>query len=830
MDKHNIESIYPLNNMQEALLFHCLHPGTSDAGFLQVRYNIHGNLFQEAFESAWSKVLQRHESLRMSLHVAKARKPMLVVSKSCEAVCRWEDIRHLSADEKQKWLESYCEKDREEGLQLSQSPVSRIIGVRTADDQHQIVWSCHHLLLDGWSSVVILQELFKLYQCERTDNSANLDSPVSQREYFRWLKNNDSSETTSFWGKYLHGFAAPNSLANLCVAEQHAVEPQTTEPLSASVTLDFSTEEGLKIERAAASLQVTPAAIASTAWTLFLSALSESRDILFGNTNSGRHLNLSGRETMTGFFANVIPKRCFIDPNATVAHLAQAIHRDQYATQPHEHFSLSDIHQCSEVQGAQPLFESLLVFENLPWQDIHLPIDGGLTLCNYSTGVTTTYPLTLIITPQPDWSMHYLYDPTRLSGEVVRKSMRLFPELLKKIADATSQKSQVLLEWLAEQLPRPRTDPTHNNSPCIDSGESLNTPRNRTELEISKIWGELLGISNIDIHADFLSLGGRSIAAVRMLSMIEDRFDKRIALADLIEQPTIAHLASKVDGDIQPGTWKTLVPIQPQGSKKPLFFVHAGGGHVLFLRALVPHLGLDQPFHGLQPIGLDGECLPASSIEAMATQYLAELQAIQPIGPYHLVGHCLGAIVAFEMAQQLLRRGEQIGMLVVLDTTPPTIGSKHSPAEQLQDNGTWHQVINGRWVAVAKTIGANGNVRLRAQKSRLAKFVKRKWILTYGSSLQKKEFNLKAVRKACMRAFLNYSARPYAGSITLIRTRDAREIHLGWGKLTEDFDSLALPVGHSTIFLEPDVQLLAEALTQLVEATERVNHASSRNS
>ena len=207
-----------------------------------------------------------------------------------------------------------------------------------------------------------------------------------------------------------------------------------------------------------------------------------------------------------------------------------------------------------------------------------------------------------------------------------------------------------------------------SEQPTKSAKTSIKLPSNPIELEISKIWEELLGINNIDVRAEFNDLGGRSITAVRMVAMIEDRLGKRISFADLVEQPTIAGIASRIAGGQPTRSWTSLLPIQPRGSKPPLFSVHAGGVHSLFLRSMIPHMDPEQPIFGFQSVGLDGECAPMNDMRQIAQHYLTELLTAQPAGPYFLVGHCAGARVVLEMAQQLKQTGHKVALLVILDS------------------------------------------------------------------------------------------------------------------------------------------------------------------
>ncbi len=199
--------------------------------------------------------------------------------------------------------------------------------------------------------------------------------------------------------------------------------------------------------------------------------------------------------------------------------------------------------------------------------------------------------------------------------------------------------------------------------------EDYVAPRNKTEEILAGIWQELLKLSKVSVKDSFFDLGGQSLLAVRLFNRIEQEFGRRFPLAMLFRAPTIEQLARKLTADDDTASeWPSLVPIQPNGSKTPLFLVHGAGGNVLLYRALAKRLEPDYPLYGLQSQGLDGQSKPLQTIEEMADRYLQEIRTVQPTGPYLLGGYCLGGTVAYEMAQRLVAGGEKVAMVAMLDT------------------------------------------------------------------------------------------------------------------------------------------------------------------
>jgi amino acid adenylation domain-containing protein/non-ribosomal peptide synthase protein (TIGR01720 family) len=197
-------------------------------------------------------------------------------------------------------------------------------------------------------------------------------------------------------------------------------------------------------------------------------------------------------------------------------------------------------------------------------------------------------------------------------------------------------------------------------------------PRTLTELQLVRIWEDLLGVQPVGIRDNFFDLGGHSVASVRLMARIKNELGRELPLATLFMGPTIEAIARRVQREGEDLDGSPLVPIQPRGDRRPFFCVHPIGGGVLGFRHLAGHLPDDRPFYGLQAPGLDRQAeTPSATIEEMAACYLAAVRTVQPCGPYLLGGSSFGGVVAFEMAQQLVRGGEEVALLALFDTAAP---------------------------------------------------------------------------------------------------------------------------------------------------------------
>ncbi|HEX2223218.1 MAG TPA: thioesterase domain-containing protein, partial [Thermoanaerobaculia bacterium] len=201
------------------------------------------------------------------------------------------------------------------------------------------------------------------------------------------------------------------------------------------------------------------------------------------------------------------------------------------------------------------------------------------------------------------------------------------------------------------------------------AGRPFVAPRDRVELQVARIWEELLGTGPIGVHDSFFALGGHSLLAVSLAVRIREAFGREIPVATLFQASTVERLAGLLRREaIDAST--PLVKIQTGGAQTPVFLVHPVGGGVLCYADLARHLGPRVPVYGLESPALNGGGESLSTIEAMAERYLAEVRRVQPEGPFRLAGWSLGGLVAFEMARRLEAEGQTVH-LGLLDTTPP---------------------------------------------------------------------------------------------------------------------------------------------------------------
>jgi thioesterase domain-containing protein/acyl carrier protein len=345
-----------------------------------------------------------------------------------------------------------------------------------------------------------------------------------------------------------------------------------------------------------------------------------------------------------------------------------------------------------------------------------------------------------------------------------------------------------------------------------------------TAKKLAHIWQDLLRIDSVGFDQNYFDLGGDSSLAVQMFAEIEKAFKVKLPLATLYDAPTIEELARIVRGEATGSGWSPLVAIQPSGSRPPFFCMHGAGGTVLMYRDLSRHLGDDQPFYGLQSLGLDNSCSPLTTIEEMAAAYVKEIKKVQPRGPYFVGGYCMGGTVAFEVAQQLLADGQTVALLALFDTMnwrkiPLNIWSMSSHGTQrifFHAASFLSLDFAGRARFLKEKIKAVRN-RLPVWRGMLRARFNRKSTASPSDSLV-----LSQIWRANDRASWNYSPKSYPGVITDIRPSKQYRVFnkpgLKWDQFARGGQEVTvLPVNPAAMLIEPFVQHSAIALRKSMD-------------
>ena len=404
--------------------------------------------------------------------------------------------------------------------------------------------------------------------------------------------------------------------------------------------------------------------------------------------------------------------------------------------------------------------------------------------------------------------------------------------MLTAYLEAPHEPNPPLAEFLAQSLPHfmiPSAFVTMSQLPLLPGGKTDRSalpaphqvgdayvpPGNLSEMELARIWEEVLEVKPISIESDFFQLGGHSLKAVRLLTRVQQAFGVALPVAVFFRQPTIKGMARLLVGN--PLSWSPLVPIKPEGKGFPLFLAHPAGGTVMCYRKLA--LLLDRPLFGLQSPGVDAGLQPLTSIQAMARCYIEAIRGQQPQGPYLIGGWSMGGAVAHEMARHLNEEGQQVAAVVLLDSVAPNAFSLPDQTEEQRLLLTMEGIAQNYGKPLPVTVEELKELKDEARAMRLIEAARAAEILPHDVGPQQAA-RIWRIHEANIFANNSYEPQPHQSAMLLFKAKEKNiqvtqdPLH-GWPPLTSGtFEMLEIPGAHESILEEPHVETLAQKLTE----------------
>ncbi|WP_433234976.1 amino acid adenylation domain-containing protein [Actinomadura nitritigenes] len=423
--KFPIEDAYPLSPMQHGMLFHTLMEPGSGLYVQQVLHELDGPLDRELIRTAFQHLADRHPVLRTAVRHRGLQHPLQLVAAHVEVPFSFHDWTGLSAQESRRRLAELLETDRQRGLDLSAPPAARLTLISRSAADHMLVFSAHHLLMDGWSMELLTSELFDDYQAMADQSEAEAPARRPYRDFIAWLQEaeEDRQGHLAFWRAQLDGFTQVTPLAVEAPRSStgHATHGWALPEDLSRALADFARAHDLTVNT-----------IVRGILALLIAAYGGRRDVCFGATVAGRPASLPGAEEMIGLFINTIPVRAAVNPDEPLLAFFQGLQHQQLEQQDHQHTALVDIQAQSALPPNTPLFDTLLVFENYPTVSPTRPesrpsgpaeeaAPSRLQVCGSSVIEHGNYPLTVAVGPGVPLHLALSYDSARFSDEAIRR-------------------------------------------------------------------------------------------------------------------------------------------------------------------------------------------------------------------------------------------------------------------------------------------------------------------------------------------------------------------------------------------------------------------------
>ncbi|MFP2964367.1 condensation domain-containing protein, partial [Myxococcus sp. 1LA] len=442
----DVEDLYPLSPLQHGILISHLQERETQPYFNQISFELEGPLDEAAFTEAWRQTAGQYDILRTAFFWEGLDAPLQAVMREVSLPFGTEDLRALAPAEREARLAAFFEEDRRRGLVLSRAPGFRLTLLRTGERVWRAVFSLTHLLLDGWSTQLVLREVFTRYEALRRGLMLPRRAVRPYRDFIAWLGRQDFGAARDFWRGALAGFTEPTRL-------DWGGAPRGS-TLLGEVQLRMSAEETSALGAFSRRNGVTGGTLLQAAWALLLGRYSGEDDVLFGLTVSGRPPELAGVEQMVGLFINAIPVRVKLPGAIPVVSWLREFQAWLQNARQYESSPLVEVRRWSDVPPGPALFESLVVFENYPR-------DAGLTTMSDELVVRSPYivevdshPLTILAVPGREWQLRLTYDAKRFDASVAKRMVAQVRQLLRELYGSEHRTLSELSLMTAEERRR----------------------------------------------------------------------------------------------------------------------------------------------------------------------------------------------------------------------------------------------------------------------------------------------------------------------------------------------------------------------------------------
>ncbi len=432
------QDILSLSPMQEAMLFHSLFD-KGNSYFKQLVFRIEGDFSPQLFEKSLNKLIERYEIFRTVFLYKKVQKPRQVILKERKTEIRYEDFSHLPDEEKEQKISASIKQDQEKPFNLFKDVLLRVTVLKIGERQYQVIFSSHHILLDGWCLGIVFEDLFEIYGKLKHNEPVPVRKVTQYREFIRWLEKQNQSAARDYWKQVLSGYEEPVKIPG---------KKSVTDGEYRLGELTLSLDENLtrELNILARRHHLTLNNVFQTIWGILLGRYNNTDDVVFGSVVSGRNKPIRDIQKMLGLFINTIPVRVRGSGRERFIDLAKRVQQSALASEPYDYVSLADTQKS--MQFGDQLFDHIVVFENYAFDpnvfDKYSDQLGFAITDARSTFDKTNYDFNVIVIPDEKLNILFQYNELAYSGTYVETLFGHF----KHIVEQVIQQPETLLKEL----------------------------------------------------------------------------------------------------------------------------------------------------------------------------------------------------------------------------------------------------------------------------------------------------------------------------------------------------------------------------------------------
>ena len=798
-----------------------LNPG-NPALNMPLMWQCTGELNVNAMIEAFGLCVQRHETLRTTFELAHG-KLQQILHPPAAVKMPVIDLSMWKGDEQRLKADRLTREHAAVRMDLKHGPLLMVKLLQFDAEHHLLLVTMHHIICDGISLGILLRDMAEFYRAIVTGTKSVLpqlsvqfaDFAVWQQD---WLKSEEPAQSMEFWRKTL-GSDFPRLKLPHDVDAEATLDERRREWTGDIETLLIPSALQMRAHAFCIRENVTLNILLSSVFAGLMHRVTGQHDLVIGSPTGNRN---EDTDELIGLFMNIQVMRLRLDQGCSFRTLLSKVQDWSLGAYENQTLPFEDLVHDEYFSREHSAFEIPVFF--LYQKSFMLTQRTGdleiVPVRSESAGAMFEMMFAIVDRPEEGPRLQLEYDPRTFKLETVQRYLRLFVSLLETALSAPETALEALPLPELELMPKALSvaDVTANVTPKLFEEEDYVAPQDSLETQIADLWQTTLGIPQISVRTNFFSLGAGSLAALRLITKMNRVFATELGLASLISASTIESIAELIRMKLTPNTSSSLVPLQPEGAKPPLYIVHGVGGNVVNFCGLALRMGTEQPVYGIQSQALVANQPALLHLKDMASHYIADIRKVQAHGPYRLLGYSFGGTVVLEMAHQLRATGEVVEMLGMIDAKSRDYDEEMSRLNTVQTR--IHKRMNrfkgntGRlqWEARVKYVWEKVTTRTIRFACMAAASMKIKRVPAFMRSA----YDINYV------AALNYKVRAYDGKLILFRASEQDQMNgpydLGWGSIFQQGVKIHdLPGDHERIFLEPNIERLAESLREALQ-------------
>jgi thioesterase domain-containing protein len=838
------EEVYVMPATQGQIRFWSLdqiHPG-NPALNMPLMWQCRGELNVDLLAAAFTQAVRRHEMLRTTFAMVDGNLAQ-IIGKPYTVALPVKDLQHVPDAATSAEAGTLIRQHAAHRMDLRNGPLLVLKLLKFAPQHHLLLVTMHHIICDGISLGILLRDIAVFYEALVEGKQAQLpELPIQFADFAvwqeEWRKSDEAKASLNFWrdtlGKDFGRIELPHD------ASPDGAHDVRTDSESGDIeTFLISPELTAAAHELCKNENVTLNILLFSIFCALLYRVTGQRDIVVGSPCANRN---EDTEELIGLFMNIQVLRVQLERDETFRGLLTKVQDWTLGAYENQELPFEELIYDSHFFHKNTSFEipifflyqkSFMVTQHVAGLEI-------VPLRSMSPGAVFEWMFAIVDRPEEGPRLQLEYNPKYFRPTTIQRYLKSFVALLESAVgsasvpvDQMAPKDDLLLSVLAENANRPAVSKSPQAMNPKDLDESIKTivkfadrpyaTNDPIEIQLLKLWRSMLGVEDIASDTNVFSLGVSSLSILRLVTRMNSLYSMGFGLASLISAPTVKMVAELVRRRYAPNTASSLVPIQPAGTRPPLYIVHGAGGNVVNFYGLSTRIGTDQPVYGVQAQALEANQPALYRMEELAAHYLKEIRRVQPQGPYHILGYSFGGTVVLEMAQQLHAVGETVGLLGMLDGRASKYVEGRPGASPVAKSSQ-----HGRLVSYFMRHLSHDSAKawreffIQDLKDRKARYL---------TALAAKTFSripasLKDTYEINSFAQRNYQKKPFPGRLTLFRASKQEEgipPDNGWGPIfVQGVEIHEIPGDHWQILSEPGIDVLAKSISDCLDKIDGV--------